>query len=139
MKKSTGFTSVDFYFAGEFYCQVQTKREKVHIRPGQNKATTIFFAAVFNTTHVPVSYTHLDVYKRQINGFKIDKQTMRNEGERVLGYGLYKAAQSALQWWLPCLLCVTVGTAIWPEINNVFGLQLASGFLGCLLYTSSCV
>ena len=65
-----------------------------------------------------------------INGFKIDKQTMRNEGERVLGYGLYKAAQSALQWWLPCLLCVTVGTAIWPEINNVFGLQLASGFLG---------
>lgn len=32
--------------------------------------------------------------------------------------------------WLPCLLCVTVGTAIWPEINNVFGLQLASGFLG---------
>lgn len=45
-------TSVDFYFAGEFYCQVQTKREKVHIRPGQNKATTIFFAAVFNTTHV---------------------------------------------------------------------------------------
>ena len=50
MKKSTGFTSVDFYFAGD--CQVQTKREKFHIRPGQNKATAIFFAAVFNTTHV---------------------------------------------------------------------------------------
>ena len=65
-----------------------------------------------------------------INGFKIDKHTMRTEGERVLGYGLYKGAQMVLQFWLPSVLCVVVATKIWPDINNVFGLQLASGFLG---------
>lgn len=65
-----------------------------------------------------------------INGFKIDKGVLKKEAERVVGYGLYKGAQSALQWWLPALFSILVISRIWPDINYGFGLILAAGFLG---------
>lgn len=65
-----------------------------------------------------------------INGFKINKGVLKREAERVVGYGLYKGAQSALQWWLPALVGVLVISKIWPDINYGFGLLLAAGFLG---------
>ncbi|MEG1931686.1 MAG: sodium/glutamate symporter, partial [Pygmaiobacter sp.] len=65
-----------------------------------------------------------------INGFKINKGVLKKEAERVVGYGLYKGAQSALQWWLPALVGVLVISKIWPDINYGFGLLLAAGFLG---------
>ena len=65
-----------------------------------------------------------------INGFKLNKDAMKTEGQRVLGYGLYKATQCSLQWWLPALLAVLVATKIWPQTDNSFGLLLAAGFLG---------
>ncbi|WP_125141667.1 sodium/glutamate symporter [Clostridium transplantifaecale] len=65
-----------------------------------------------------------------INGFTINKGVLKREAERVVGYGLYKGAQSALQWWLPALVGVLVISKIWPDINYGFGLLLAAGFLG---------
>lgn len=65
-----------------------------------------------------------------INGFKVNKGVLKKESERVVGYGLYKGAQSALQWWFPTLVSVLVISKIWPDINYGFGLLLAAGFLG---------
>ena len=65
-----------------------------------------------------------------INGFTLNKKAIKEEGQRVLGYGLYKATQCSLQWWLPSLLAVVVASKLWPQSDYSFGLLLSSGFLG---------
>ena len=56
-----------------------------HVRADYFKNTLETIQAAAAKTNAPVSYTHLDVYKRQINGF-VDglKRNDRNNGAKLL-------------------------------------------------------
>ena len=97
----------------------------------------------------PVSYTHLDVYKRQTLAFPIMLQnligTLVNIADTVmLGY----VSQTAMSLSL-IHICEVVGRKVFVVINDIFRVfgeqtaeilfEIVTECMDCLLYTSRCV
>ena len=93
---------------------VRTIRPTAQVKPITIKAATLIFKQMASHLHRSVSYTHLDVYKRQ---------TIIPAGNLAPG-GINHSGDHA-------------GFAFQPLLNVavVHGLQA----IGCLLYTSRCV
>ena len=65
-----------------------------------------------------------------INGWKINKNDIKAEFNRVGSYLSYKILAQTIQFSLAPLFSILVISKLFPQINYGFGLLLASGFSG---------
>lgn len=65
-----------------------------------------------------------------VNGFEFSKGSGKEEAKRIVGFQLYRLVSFFAQFAIPILLTVFVFKKIWPNLNEGFGMLLASGFYG---------
>ena len=88
---------------------------------------------------MPVSYTHLDVYKRQVDRVHFERRVAVHELVEFL-----RAQRESRQHLarMVVLLAVSDNTSLnqrHDAVANHFGMNTEIMFISCLLYTSRCV
>ncbi len=65
-----------------------------------------------------------------VNGFEFKKGSGKAEAQRIIGFQLYRLIALFAQFTVPILATVFIFTKIWPDLNEGFGMLLATGFYG---------
>lgn len=65
-----------------------------------------------------------------VNGFEMGKDSGKEELQRIGGFQLYRLIALFIQFAIPILATKFLFTKIWPQLNEGFGMLLASGFYG---------
>ena len=78
----------------------------------------------------PVSYTHLDVYKRQV--YRSSCETSESSGRCSASSGILEKSSTEQQ-------ASIASNRLFSAVVSVFGTSLAVNLSICLLYTSRCV